>query len=102
MYGCATLATIAIGDGPTSGTDARSFTGENGRLGISEGFTPCVSNTTPNVYPSGGEVAKDDPEDLTSELRVARRHHRIGPDFARGIDERAVVARLLREPGAGH
>src|SRR6185295_18139408 len=33
----------------------RSFTVSNGMFGMSDGFTACVSNTTPSVYPSGGD-----------------------------------------------
>ena len=49
LYGCATLATIAIGEVPTSITLERSRSVSNGMLGSSDGFTAWVSNTRPKV-----------------------------------------------------
>lgn len=38
-----------MGDVPISAIGTRSFLVSNGSLGISAGFTPCVSNTTAKV-----------------------------------------------------
>src|SRR5512139_2437870 len=57
LKGCATCVTIAIGEVPMSITFARSFVVLKERFGITEGFTPCVSNTTPKVVPSGAAWA---------------------------------------------
>ena len=57
LYGWLSCATIAIGEVPTSITGARSFSVSKASVGMSAGFTACVSKTTPNVYPSGAAAA---------------------------------------------